>query len=39
MTDKTDATFLLALLILTVFGLVASSFAHSAEFAAVQHLL
>jgi hypothetical protein len=31
MTDKSDATFLLALLILTVFGLVASSVAHSED--------
>jgi hypothetical protein len=35
MTEKTDATFLLALLIVTVFGLVASSMAHSAVFATV----
>jgi hypothetical protein len=30
MSDKTDATFLLALLILTVIGLAISSAAHSA---------
>jgi hypothetical protein len=29
MSDKTDAAFLLALLILTIIGLVASSAAHS----------
>ncbi|MFA5955952.1 hypothetical protein [Hyphomicrobium sp.] len=31
MTEKTDVTFLLALLILTIFGLVVSSATHAEE--------
>ena len=34
MSDKTDATFLIALVILTIFGLVVSSAAHSEDLSA-----
>jgi hypothetical protein len=39
MTDRTDATFLLALIILTIIGLAVSSATHTVDAASSRHLM